>query len=165
MPKKTQVMTISRKKQQVNDPNFLFFDTELMETDRLKFLGVTITSTLNWTKHIDNIKAKASRKMGVRRCEKRFLPKSALTILYKSCVRSSLEYAAPVWQAAAKSHLDKLDSIQNKALKILSITDYQAIDYKIQPLKHLKDVASLCVFYRIKSVWHPLILARLYPLQ
>jgi hypothetical protein len=53
MPKENQVMTISRKKQEVNDPKFQFFDTELAETDRLKFLGVTITSTLNWSKHID----------------------------------------------------------------------------------------------------------------
>jgi hypothetical protein len=145
--KKTQVMIISRKKQEIKNPKFLFFDTELTEIDRLKFLGVTITSTLNWTEHIDSIKAKAVRKMGILRRGKRFLPKSVLTILYKSCVRSSLEYAAPVWQGAAKSHLDKLDSIQNKTLKILNITDDQAIDYKIQPLKHRRDVASLCVFY------------------
>jgi hypothetical protein len=111
-------MTISRKKQEIKDPKFLFFDTELTETDRLKFLGVTITSTLNWSKHIDSIKAKAGRKMGILRRGKSFLPNSALTILFKFCVRSSLEYAAPVWQGAAKSHLDKLDSIQNKALKI-----------------------------------------------
>jgi hypothetical protein len=75
--KKTQVMTISRKKQEIKDPKFLFFDTELTETDRLKFLGVTITSNLNWSKHIDSIKAKASRKMGILRRGKRFLPRSA----------------------------------------------------------------------------------------
>jgi hypothetical protein len=40
-----------------------------------------------------------------------------------------LEYAAPVWQGAAKSNLGKLNSIQNKALKILNITDDQAVDY------------------------------------
>jgi hypothetical protein len=147
----TQVMTISRKKQELKDPKFIFFDTELAETDKLKFLGVTITSSLNWSKHIDNVRAKASRKMGILRRGQRFLPKSALTTLYKSCVRSSLEYAAPVWQGAAKSHLAKLDSIQNKALKILHISEDQAIDYKIHPLKHRRDVASLCVFYRIKS--------------
>jgi hypothetical protein len=90
---KTQVMTISRKKQEIKDPKFLFLDTELTETDRSKFLGVTITSTLNWSKHIDGIKAKAGKKMGILRRGKLFLPKSALTILYKSCVRSSLEYA------------------------------------------------------------------------
>jgi hypothetical protein len=109
----------------------------------------------NWAKHIDNIKAKASRKMGILRRGKRFLPKSALTNLYKSGVHSFLEYAAPVWQWAAKSHLDKLDSIQNKAKKILNITDDQAIDYKIQPQKHRRDVASLCVFYRIKPGMAP----------
>jgi hypothetical protein len=93
MPKITQMMTCSKKKQEVNEPKFLFFATELAETDRLKFLCVTITSTLNWAKHVDNIKAKASRKMGILRRGKRFLPKSALAILYTSCVRSSMEYA------------------------------------------------------------------------
>jgi hypothetical protein len=48
MTKKNQVMTISRKKEEIKDPKFLFFDTGLTETDRLKFLGVTITSTHNW---------------------------------------------------------------------------------------------------------------------
>jgi hypothetical protein len=74
-----------------------------------------------------------------------------------------LEYAAPVWQGAAKSHLDKLDSIQNKALKILNITDDIAIDYKIQPLKHRRDVASLCVFYRIKSGMAPADTCKIVP--
>jgi hypothetical protein len=56
-----------------------------------------------------------------------------------------------VWLGAVKSFLAKLDSIQNKALKILHISEDQAIGYKIHPLKHRIDVASLCVFYRIKS--------------
>jgi hypothetical protein len=47
-----------------------------------------------------------------------------------------LEYAASVWQGAAKSHLSKLDSIQNKAIKMLNITDDKAINYKSQPLKY-----------------------------
>jgi hypothetical protein len=60
-----------------------------------------------------------------------------------------------VWKGPAKSHLAKLDSIQNKALKILHISEDQAIDYKIHPLKHRRAVASLCVFYRIKSGMAP----------
>jgi hypothetical protein len=44
-------------------------------------LGVTITSSLNWSKHIDTLKAKASRKMVTLRRGQQFLPKSALTTL------------------------------------------------------------------------------------
>jgi hypothetical protein len=88
-------MTIRKKKYNLNDPKFIFFDTVLAETDKLHFLGVTITSSLNWSKHIDNVRSKASRKMGILRRGQRLLPKSALTTLYKSCVGSSLEYAAP----------------------------------------------------------------------
>jgi hypothetical protein len=39
--------------------------------------------------------------MGISSRGKRFMPQSALTIFYKF-----MEYAAPVWQGAAKSHLD-----------------------------------------------------------
>jgi hypothetical protein len=70
--KKIQVMTISRKKQELKDPKFIFFETELAETDTLKFLGVTITFSLNWSKHIDNVRAKASRRW--LRHGQRFLP-------------------------------------------------------------------------------------------
>jgi len=36
-------------------------------------------------------------------------------LLYKMCARSTL-YAAPVWTAAPRSHLDKLQRVQNKFL-------------------------------------------------
>jgi hypothetical protein len=108
----------NRKKQEVKDPNSPFFDTELTK-QTLQFLAITIISTRNWAKHFDNIKANASRRMGILRCGNSFLPKLALTIHYKSCVHSALEYAAAVWHGAAKYHLNKIDSVKNKALKKL----------------------------------------------
>ena len=62
-----------------------------------KYLGVTITSDLSWSKHISNIRAKASRTLGLIRrnfgpCDRTVKEKA-----YQCLVRPQIDYAASVW--------------------------------------------------------------------
>jgi hypothetical protein len=41
-------------------------------------------------------------------------------IIYKSLTRSILTYASPVWGYAAKTHTNKLQTFQNKVLRIIT---------------------------------------------
>ena len=56
-----------------------------------------------------------------------------------------MEYCCHVWGAAAKTTLDLLDRIQNRAIRLINnpeITD------KLDSLKHRRDVADLTIFYK-----------------
>src|SRR5437867_5043427 len=49
-----------------------------------------------------------------------FLPPSLLTLIYTSLIRSYLEYNSAVYATAAPTHLNKLDTIQKIASRIIT---------------------------------------------
>ena len=67
------------------------------QTDCMKFLGVLIDSKLNWKTQIDAMLKKSSSRLYVLRQLRPFLSRSELVLIYYNCVRSILEYAAPVF--------------------------------------------------------------------
>ena len=85
-----------------------------------KFLEVIISNDLSWKDHCDSIHKKATKRLFVLRTLKRVgLGTNDLVLVYCSIVRSIVEYASPVW-AAIPLYLDKLiESVQQKALKII----------------------------------------------
>ena len=62
-----------------------------------KYFGITITSDLSWSKHISNIRAKASRTIGLLR--RNFGPchPSVKEKAYYCLMRPQIDYAASVW--------------------------------------------------------------------
>ena len=115
--KKTQLMTISRKASK--DNNQVHFLSEcLKEEDSIKLLGVHITNTLDWGFHVDKIAKRAGQHLGIIRKAKKMLPAAALATLYKTRVRSVMEYCGPIWQNAPKMSLNKLNAIQRKACRL-----------------------------------------------
>lgn len=92
-----------------------------------KLLGLYLTSDLKWTKHVDHICSKASKRLYALRLLKRNGVQSRdLRKVYCSFVRPVLEYACPVWHSSlSKSLSDQIEHIQIRALKIiLSNTSY-----------------------------------------
>ena len=72
------------------------------ETDNVqyaKFLGVTISSDLKWNKHVENIVAKAGKRVYMLYQLKRAgIGQHDLVTIYVSVIRPVLlEYAFPVW--------------------------------------------------------------------
>ncbi|GBN41845.1 RNA-directed DNA polymerase from mobile element jockey [Araneus ventricosus] len=81
-----------------------------------KYLGVTLASRLTYDKHITNINkrtrtAKAKLYLLLGRNSK--LSLKNMLLLYKTILRPIMTYASPVWGAAAKTHIQKLESTQN----------------------------------------------------
>ena len=68
-----------------------------------KYLGVWITETLSWSKHIESITKRAMKLVGM--VYRKFYSQSSfesLKRLYISLIRPHLKYAAPVWDPIAK---------------------------------------------------------------
>ena len=86
---------------------------------RNTFLGVTITDTLSWSDHIDQICSKASRGLNLLCKLAWFLPRSALVCYYNAYVLPHLMYAAPVWSSCTMAQSTKLERLQNFAACII----------------------------------------------
>ena len=85
-----------------------------------KLLGVYISEDLYWNAHIEHIVKKANKRLyPLRTLKKRNLTIMRSVQVYRSIVRSVLEYACPVWAALPKYLGDVIESVQKRALRIV----------------------------------------------
>ena len=81
-----------------------------------KHLGLTLDIKLNFSEHIKSITKKVSKTMSLLRKFQQILPRSTLLTIYKTFVRSRLDYADMIYDRAYNSAFqDKLESIQYNA--------------------------------------------------
>ena len=87
-------------------------ETSLEPTYQLRDLGVLVSSNLSWSPHIrsitDKVRQKASWILSVFHTRS---PAIMLT-LYKSMVRSMVEYCCPLWNPTKTSDIQELESVQ-----------------------------------------------------
>ena len=101
-----QLLNISRKKDKENLPKQKFINEILNQMDNIKILGVTITDKLNWGDHVDNLAKRKGQRLGIKRKAKNLLPLNAAATLYKTKLRSVMEYCSPIWQSAPDTVLN-----------------------------------------------------------
>lgn len=94
-------------------------ETSINEVSEYKYLGVTLTSNLKWSKHIDNICSNARRKLGLLRRKLYEAPNELRKLAYSTIVRPAIEYASIVWDPYTKKDIGQLDKIQNVALRFI----------------------------------------------
>ena len=93
----------------------------LTVSNEIKFLGLTFDRKLTWRHHIDNvrhrmwlrinaIKAISGRNLGMQ--------SKTLIHLYKMWIRPIALNGAPAYFSAAKTHINKIQVIQNSALRV-----------------------------------------------
>ena len=70
---------------------------------------------LTWSHHMDQVLLKANQKLGFIRRNLRGAPIRSKSIAYFPMVRSSMEYAAPIWDPYLQKDIDALERIQRKA--------------------------------------------------
>nr|CAI5838132.1 unnamed protein product [Callosobruchus analis] len=131
---KTQATTLT-KKSLAGLPTVEMEGSPLVESPSIKLLGISINNNMSWHDH----------KLGVLfRCRKLYTPEQLL-LPYKAQIRPSLEYCSHVWGCAPKHSLKLLDSIQNRAVKLI---DTDNLTKDLQSLDHRRRVAGLSLFYR-----------------
>lgn len=89
------------------------------EVCEYKYLGVTLTSDLRWSKHIQNISSSAFRKLGFLRRKLKNAPTSVKLQAYNSLVRSKIEYANIIWDPNTKKDASKLEMVQRRAVRFI----------------------------------------------
>ena len=63
-----------------------------------KLLSLTIANDLTWNDHVTEITKKASKRLSfLTQLKRAGVPKQELALFYVSCVRSVIDYAAPVF--------------------------------------------------------------------
>ena len=94
---------------------------EIDNVQLAKLVVVTISSDLTWNKHVENIDAKAWKRVYMLYQLKRAgICQHDLVTIYVSVIRPVLEYACPVWHTNLNRHLIKsIETVPKRALKCI----------------------------------------------
>ena len=97
------------------------------EVQSIQFLGVVIDCHLNLSKHINYIKTKVSKGIGIINRIKQFINKETLRTLYFSFVYPYLYYCIEVWANARDCYRDTIVKLQKRAERIISCSPFTSI--------------------------------------
>ena len=97
----------------------------LQEVSDNSYLGLQISNDLKWSIHINNVCKKANATLGFLRRNLRNVPENCRKTAYISLVRSVMEYGATIWNPYLKRDIDKLEKIQNRAIRVIK-RDYRS---------------------------------------
>ena len=84
---------------------YVMNDTVLEEVEEIKDLGVHYDTLLLFDKHVSEKIKKAYSMLGIIKRNFAYISRNCFVILYKSLVRSHLEYANSVWYPKEKQTL------------------------------------------------------------
>ena len=110
-PHKCSIMHISNKRYTVC-AKYTMNGFPLNCVSGVKYLGVSISSKMSWSDHIDDICTKARKSLGFICRNLRNCPQYVLSQKYTSLVRPILEYACCVWDPHQRRYIKQLESAQ-----------------------------------------------------
>ena len=116
----------------------------LEEKSSFKMLGLTFSSKLDCGSYIISIAKTPSKKVGALIRSMKFLSPEVALYLYKSNIRSCMEYCCQVWAGAPSCYLELLDKLQKRICRTLG----PSLSTSLEPLTHRGNVASVSLFYR-----------------
>ena len=113
--KKCQIITLARGRRP-----FIHFYTlcnHILESvSDAKYLGILVSNDLSWSPHINSVFNRANSTLGVLQRYLRRCPAPLKETAYITLVRSTMEYAAPIWDPHLSKDSHMLENIQRRAL-------------------------------------------------
>ena len=123
--KKTKFMIFHYRQRVLmeNDiPCRMINNTLIERVTEFNFLGLTVNEYMNWNSHVQKIANKISRTLGVMNRLKRYLPISAMKLMYDSLILSHLQFGITNWGF----EWDRISKLQKRALRIMTNSGYNA---------------------------------------
>ena len=117
--KKTKYMLFCTKNPSVILNDIVLNCEIIKKVEYFKFLGVHIDSKLNWSYHIQCIRKKMSKGIGILYRAKDYLKYDTLLTLYYSFIYPFIVYCIEVWGSTTKGNLVSLLKLQKRVLRII----------------------------------------------
>nr|CAD7392103.1 unnamed protein product [Timema cristinae] len=121
---KSTALVVTRRRS-LPPENFTLFQEEIPFKDETKYLGITIDKRLTWAIHIEVTKKKATAVFTqlYPLFKRQQLIQQTKLILCRSVTQPIILYGCVGWGYAAKSHVTKLQTTQNKILRLITGVD------------------------------------------
>lgn len=118
---KSNTMRFSRKPRKTSLPPIQMYNTTLPEVTERRFLGLLFDCRLTWRAHIKQLKADCITRLNIIKILSHHnwgAQEAIILRVYRSLIRSKLDYGSIIYASASKSALKSLNVIQNTALRL-----------------------------------------------
>ena len=135
-------------------PQFKIGSEDVTLVNDVKYLEVQVDQELKWTNHLTTVTKKISRGIGILRYAKQYLSPATIETTYRSLVEPYFRYYCPVWGNAGVSIIGKLQKLQNRALKLITNSSFDASPLPViralgwSTLREIIDLESERIIYR-----------------
>lgn len=126
--------------------DFRISGEKIKPTTSTTYLGVILDQHLSYDKHISNLVPGLTRAVGLLSKIRHYVPQSTLRSIYFSLFHSKLIYGLQIWIHGNKELIKKVQTIQNKALRVISFKNYREHSsplYKKLNILKLSDYVKL----------------------
>ena len=119
-PGKCVVLRISPNKNTVPLPTpYHLHGQELETVSETKYLGVTFTNHLTWSRHAEITAGKSNRALGFIKRNLRDCPENVRATAYTALVRPITEYASCAWDPHLQKDIKILQKVQKRAARFI----------------------------------------------
>ena len=111
-----------------------------------KFLGVVIDHKLTWKKHIQFVKSKISKSIGILYRGRTFFQSNTLLTLYYSFILPYFTYCIEIWGFTFKTYIGSLQLLQKKIVRIITCSHFYEHTAPLFKKLQLLNISQLAVF-------------------
>lgn len=124
---KTNYMIFRKKRTKLPQslPDMYLNGNAISRCSDIKFLGVKIDESLSWQPHINFIKSKIAKGIGIISKARKYLKSSTLLALYYSFIYPHITYCIEAWGSCYKTHIDPIIKLQKKAIRLIFSLPYR----------------------------------------
>ena len=143
---KTSYMLFRQKNNTDKEMNICINEEKIKQVNFIRYLGLIIDDTISWKLHVDSIINKIAPMVCAIYKYRNCLNYKAKLRIYNTYHLSIIRYQLPLWGICKPIHFKKIESLQNKILKIMFNINYLTptkLVYKILDVYPIKEVLYL----------------------
>ena len=166
---KTHFILFRRKRVRISlSTDLIINNVKIDMIERTKFLGVIIDQNLSFQSHINYIKGKVARGIGILYKSKPYFSFEIMRVLYNAFIYPYFTYCIEVWGNTYQSYLEPLIKLQKRAVRtIVGARKYAHTAPLFRELKllNIKEIYIYCVqlfMYKYHHSILPLIFSDFY---
>ena len=108
-----------RQYQSPGKPHILLRGQGLHKVSKVKYLGVTISSNLEWNTHINSSVKKANKTLDFLKRNLKGASEEVRETTYKTMVHPQIEYCCAIWDPYMKALTTKVEMVLRRAARFI----------------------------------------------
>ena len=115
----------------------------IKKVNNYKYLGVTIDSNLNWSEHIEALKTKLLKTIGILYKTRYYLNQNSLYYIFNSLLMSHVRYGLLCWGRASRTKINEINKLINRAIRCIHFKSWKESVSSIKIAKKILDVENM----------------------